>query len=74
MVDAHAKRAGIMVDTLVGVGAAALLAWIGGGFDWAWNTSSRITAVETKTATFGEWLERVENKLDRVVEDKPRGR
>ena len=57
-----------MLETLIGVGAAGVLTWIGAGVVWAGKTSARISVVETRQAAVDAWLERVEEKLDRAIE------
>jgi hypothetical protein len=59
-----------MFETLVGVLATALVGWIAGGLVWASRTSARLSVVESKQTTFDDWLEKVENKLDRVIEHR----
>lgn len=59
-----------MVDTLVGVGAAAVIGWIGGGLVWTSRTNARLSIVETKLESYDAWLKRVEAKLDRVIEHR----
>lgn len=59
-----------MFETLVGVAVTALVGWIGAGLVWAGRTNARLSVVESKQDSFDEWLERVEQKLDRAVEGR----
>lgn len=59
-----------MFETLVGVAVTALVGWIGAGLVWASRTNARLSVVESKQTTFDDWLERIEKKLDRAVEQR----
>lgn len=55
-----------LAKALVGVGVA-LLMWAG----WAIvSAGERVTAIEARHAIFERWLERVEGKLDRMLEKR----
>ena len=47
--------------------AVATLAWAGHAIV---SSAERLSRVEAKQELFGEWLERVEDKLDRVLEQR----
>jgi hypothetical protein len=59
-----------MFETLVGVGATAVVGWIAAAHVWVNRTNSRLAVVESKQQTFEEWLQRVEGKLDHVIEHR----
>jgi cob(I)alamin adenosyltransferase len=57
-------------ETTLGVALTAVLTWIGAAFAVSRKTGNRLSIVETKVETMEDWLERVEGKLDRVIEHR----
>ena len=47
-----------------GTGTVALIGWVV-------RLHARVSVIESKQEDFGEWLTRVETKLDRVIEGRP---
>lgn len=52
-----------MIETVAGVGLSALVGIAG----WIAHLGSRVSVVEAQQVTFEKWLERIEEKLDRVI-------
>lgn len=61
-----------MIETVVGVVGSAALGGVIAAAVFVVNLGSRVTVLEAKQQMFGEWLVRVEDKLDSVIEARRR--
>ena len=57
-----------MTDTLTNAALGVLGTLISVCLGWAFSISSRVSVVENQQKNLADWLERVEEKLDRVIE------
>lgn len=58
-----------MLETLVGVGVTAAVSALGVAIGSHIHYGTRLSVVETRTEMTLAWLERVEGKLDRALEN-----
>lgn len=59
-----------MMETLVGVGVTAAVSALGVAIGSHIHYGTRLSMVEVRTEMTLAWLERVEGKLDRVLENQ----
>lgn len=57
-----------MIETIVGIGVPVIASCVGAGLVWASRTHARLSVIEERLASLDEWLDKVERKLDRIIE------